>query len=102
MNFCELKFDDKKTPTPLTLKSWHIYGIFSEQFCIVRCTGCKGLIKAHKYRYHVCIILATGSQNLGRLNRRLSKVLVTRDACLINKMIHYVTYLSKATIKCPY
>ena len=42
------------------------------------CTKCNGLIQAQKYSY-LCIILATGSQNLGSFNRRLSEVISTQN-----------------------
>ena len=30
LNFCEIKFGHKNTPTPLTLMSWHNYAILSK------------------------------------------------------------------------
>ena len=35
-----------------------------------------GFYIAQEYSCQICIILATGCQNLGRLNRRLSEVLI--------------------------
>ena len=34
---------------------------------------CQGFILAQKYSCQICIILATGCQNSGRLNRRLPR-----------------------------
>ena len=49
---------------------------FQNIFYFARYTKCQGFIQAQKYSCQICIILATGCQNLGRLNRRLSEVLV--------------------------
>ena len=44
---------------------------FQNIFYFARCTKCKGLIWTKKYSCQLCIILATGCQNLGRLNEVL-------------------------------
>ena len=49
--------------------------LFSIYNYFIRCTECQVLIKAQKYVYQLYVILATGSENLGRLNRRLSELL---------------------------
>ena len=40
-----------------------------------RCTKCYSLIKAQKYSCQLCTFLTRGCQNLGRMNRKLSKVI---------------------------
>ena len=44
LDFCEIKFGHKNTPTPLTLLSRHNYAIFSKYFELASCTKCKGLV----------------------------------------------------------
>ena len=35
LNFCEIRFGHKNTPTPLTLMSWHKYAIYLKYFCLL-------------------------------------------------------------------
>ena len=70
-------FVRKNTLTPWTLKFWHNYEVFSIFFYFARCTNLKGLMLARKHSCQICIDLATDSQNLDRLNGRLSEVLIT-------------------------
>ena len=54
MSFCEIKFGNKNT---------YLCAIFSKYFIVLHVYA---LNKAQKYSCHQCIILAKGSQNLGR------------------------------------
>ena len=51
-----------------------------------------GFYLSTKYSCQICIILATGCQNLGRLNRRLSEVLVYCFSFCIYKRMFFVVF----------
>ena len=71
MTFCEIKFGHKNTPIPLTLKPRHNYAIFSNIFILLDALNVRV-----SFRLKTIVTLATGCQNLGRLNRKLSEVLL--------------------------
>ena len=71
-----LKKNGHKNTHPLNPKVLElICNIFAIYIYFVMCTECQILTEAQKYRCQLYIILATCSQNLGRLNRRLLEVL---------------------------
>ena len=61
--------------SPINTKVWNLYSIFSKYISFVRCTECR--VKAQIYSRQVYVLLGIGKgyQILGRLNRRLCKVL---------------------------
>ena len=65
----ELVFGHKNTSPK---RSWQYYAIFSNSFVLLDALNVRVLFKRkNTVVIYPCIILATGSQNLGGLNRRL-------------------------------
>ena len=93
-DFLRNKIWSHKIPQPPKPKeSWHNYAIFSKYFYFARCTKCKGLVKTQNNRCQLCIILVTGCQNLGRLNRKLSGKYIG-FICIVFKPIFNVCFNS--------
>ena len=75
----KLRLFAKKIGHKLYSKPAKLYGpgfniqYFPNIFYFARCTKYQALINTQIYSFQMYIILATGSQNLGRLNRKLSE-----------------------------
>ena len=74
MTFCEINVGHKKRPTHKSESPGINMQYFPFLNLFARCTKCKGLLLAQNYSCQLCIILATGCHNLGRLNNKLFEV----------------------------
>ena len=74
---------------------------FKKYFYFARYTKCQGFIYAQKYSCQICIILATGCQIFGRLNRRLSEVLYSTSISSADPKLFHL-YGLRVTGTTPY